>query len=108
MNAGKGSEADRFLLPSQEREHFQQRVQEADFPTTPPTSPAWEGGRVLPLTLTYTGASKILTDEAEDPIYYTVVTVQESTGSIKVWEVIGLLDGRCDAEICWQFLSWHS
>jgi hypothetical protein len=108
MNAGKGSEADRFLLPSQEREHFQQRVQEADFPTTPPTSPAWEGGRVLPLTLTYTGASKILTDESEDPIYYTVVTVQESTGSIKVWEVIGLLDGRCDAEICWQFLSWHS
>jgi len=62
---------------------------------------------VLPLTLTYTGASKILTDEAEDPTYYTVVTVQESTGSTKVWEVIGLLDGRCDAEICWQFLSWH-
>lgn len=107
MNEGNGSEANKFLLPATERERFQQRVQQAGFPTTPPTAPAGEGGRVLPLTLTYTGASKILTDEAEDPIYYTVVTVQESTGSTRVWEVIGLLDGRCDAEICWQFLSWH-
>ena len=51
----------------------------------------------LPLTLTYSGASEILSDPDQDPVYYSAVTVQESTGATKVWDAIGFLDGRCGA-----------
>lgn len=102
LKEGKSAEADKFVLPDDERQNHWQKVHG---PTNPPSFPAWPGGAVRILTLSYTGASKIMPGGDEAPFYYTTVEVEESTGATKIWEVFGLLDGRCGAEICWQLMS---
>jgi len=106
MNDGNQSQADGFLMPADQRPTYLARVREANIAVSEATTPAWNGSRVLPLTLSYSGASEILSDPNQDPVYYSAVTVQESTGATKVWDVVGFLDGRCGAAICWQFMSW--
>ena len=104
MNAGRTADADKFVLPSESRRNYWQKIHGA---TEPPPPPAWPGGVVRVLTLAYSGASKIVPGGDEPPFYYTTVEVEESTGAAKVWEVFGLLDGRCGAEICWKLMSWQ-
>lgn len=106
MNSGNRTQAEQFLMPADERPAYLARVREANLAVAEPTTPAWNGDKILPLTLTYSGASEILSDPNQDPIYYSAVTVQESSGTTKVWDVIGFLDARCGAGICWQFMSW--
>jgi len=104
MNAGRNTEADKFILPHDNRRNYWQKIHGV---TEPPPPPAWPGGVVRVLTLAYTGASKIVPGGDEPPFYHTTVEAEESTGAAKVWEVFGLLDGRCGAEICWQLMSWQ-
>ena len=101
---GRSAEAGKFVFSGENRRSYWQKVHG---PSEPPPVPTWPGDTVRLLTLAYTGASKIVPGGDELPFYYTTVEVEESTGMTKVWEVFGLLNGQCGAEICWRLMGWY-